>query len=162
MRLTEQVTDLVDHDRQQVHASIGITTFDRAQAAIRILDVLLVCIRGFVDEPAMARRIAIDVNGVTIDAAKTQDIDDALYAEISSDGCTLFVAIADPSAYIDAGSGLHRDVAMRGTSVYFHGDVLPMLPEELSQDTCALSEGGDRPALACKVAIRESGKACAL
>ena len=104
------------------------------------------------------RRDLTDLEFVSIDAAKTQDIDDALYAEISADGWTLFVAIADPTAYIGADSGLHRDVAARGTSVYFHGDVLPMLPEELSQDTCALSEGADRPALVCKVAVSDNGE----
>lgn len=104
------------------------------------------------------RRDLTDLEFVTIDAAKTQDIDDALYAEISSDGWTLFVAIADPTAYIEADSNLHRDVAARGTSIYFHGDVLPMLPEELSQDTCALSEGSDRPAMVCKIAISDSGE----
>ena len=104
------------------------------------------------------RRDLTDLEFVSIDAAKTQDIDDALYAEISNDGWTLFVAIADPTAYIDRESGLYRDVAARGTSVYFHGNVLPMLPEELSQDTCALSEGDDRPALVCKIAISDSGE----
>lgn len=104
------------------------------------------------------RRDLTDLEFVSIDAAKTQDIDDALYAEISADGWTLFVAIADPTAYIPADSGLHRDVAARGTSVYFHGDVLPMLPEELSQDTCALSEGFDRPALVCKIAVSDAGE----
>jgi ribonuclease R len=104
------------------------------------------------------RRDLTDLEFVTVDAAKTQDIDDALYAEISSDGWTLFVAIADPTAYIAPDSELHRDVAARGTSVYFHGDVLPMLPEELSQDTCALSEGSDRPALVCKIAISDTGE----
>ncbi len=104
------------------------------------------------------RRDLTDLEFVTIDAAKTQDIDDALYAEISADGWNLFVAIADPTCYFPADSNLHRDVAARGTSVYFHGDVLPMLPEELSQDTCALSEGADRPALVCKIAINDSGE----
>lgn len=104
------------------------------------------------------RRDLTDLEFVSIDAAKTQDIDDALYAEISSDGWTLFVAIADPTAYIDSESGLYRDVAARSTSVYFHGDVLPMLPEALSQDTCALSEGADRPALVCKIAVSDNGE----
>ncbi len=104
------------------------------------------------------RRDLTDLEFISIDTVKTQDIDDALYAEISSDGWTLFVAIADPTAYIDADSELHRDIAGRGTSVYFHGDVLPMLPEQLSQDTCALSEGHDRPALACKIAISDAGE----
>ncbi len=107
---------------------------------------------------AKKRRDLTSLEFVSIDAAKTQDIDDALYAEISSDGWTLYVAIADPTAYVDAGSNLHRDIAARGTTIYFHGDVLPMLPEELSQDTCALSEGADRAALVCKVAISDSGE----
>jgi ribonuclease R len=103
------------------------------------------------------RRDLSDLEFVSIDTARTQDIDDALYAEISTDGWTLFVAIADPTAYIEAQSNLHRDVAARATSIYFHGDILPMLPEELSQDTCALSEGCDRPALVCKIAVSDSG-----
>jgi ribonuclease R len=104
------------------------------------------------------RRDLSDLEFISIDTVKTQDIDDALYAEISTDGWTLFVAIADPTAYIAEDSNLHRDIAARGTSVYFHGDVLPMLPEQLSQDTCALSEGSDRPALVCKIAISDSGE----
>jgi len=104
------------------------------------------------------RRDLTDLEFVSIDAAKTLDIDDALYAESSNDGWTLFVAIADPTAYIEPGSNLHREVADRGTSIYFHGDVLPMLPEELSQASLALSEGADRAALVCKIAISDSGE----
>jgi VacB/RNase II family 3'-5' exoribonuclease len=104
------------------------------------------------------RRDLTDLEFVSIDAAKTQDIDDALYAEISDDGWTLFVAIADPTAYVAADSDLRRDVAARGTSIYFHGDVLPMLPEQLSQETCALSEGADRPALVCKISVSDGGE----
>ena len=104
------------------------------------------------------RRDLTDLEFISIDAAKTQDIDDALYAQIADDGWTLFVAIADPTSYIPADTDLHRDVAARGTSVYFHGDVLPMLPEELSQETCALSEGADRPALVCKIAVHDNGE----
>jgi len=104
------------------------------------------------------RRDLTDLEFVTIDAAKTQDIDDALYADISADGWTLYVAIADPTAYIEAGSALQQEIASRGTSVYFHGDVIPMLPEELSQTTCALSEGVDRPALVCKIAVTDAGE----
>jgi len=104
------------------------------------------------------RRDLTDLEFISIDAAKTQDIDDALYAEISSDGWTLYVAIADPTAYIPADSPLLAEIAARGTSVYFHGDLLPMLPEMLSQNTCALSEGVDRPALVCKIAISDAGR----
>ena len=104
------------------------------------------------------RRDLTDLEFVSVDASKTLDIDDALYAESSPTGWTLFVAIADPTAYITPESNLHREIAARGTSVYFHGDVLPMLPEELSQATCALSEGADRAALVCKIAISDTGE----
>ena len=104
------------------------------------------------------RRDLTDLEFISIDAAKTQDIDDALYADISNDGWTLYVAIADPTAYIPADSPLMAEIAARGTSVYFHGDLLPMLPELLSQDTCALSEGADRPALVCKIAVSDAGE----
>ncbi|MCB1853743.1 MAG: RNB domain-containing ribonuclease, partial [Halieaceae bacterium] len=104
------------------------------------------------------RRDLTDLEFVSIDTAKTQDIDDALYAQISNDGWTLFVAIADPTAYIPADSALYSDIAARGTTVYFHGDVLPMMPEQLAQDTCALSEGSDRPALVCKIEVSDAGE----
>ncbi len=94
---------------------------------------------------------------VTIDASKTMDIDDALYAESSNDGWTLYVAIADPTAIIKPDSELEKRIAEHATSVYFHGDVLPMLPDELSQQRCALVEGEDRPALTCKMAINDVG-----
>jgi len=104
------------------------------------------------------RRDLTDLEFVSIDSARTQDIDDALYANISDDGWTLYVAIADPTAYVEVGSALYRDIGKRGSSVYFHGDVIPMLPEQLSQDTCALSEGNDRPALVCKVSVSDAGE----
>jgi ribonuclease R len=116
------------------------------------------CLAQCVPMETEKRRDLSDLEFVSIDAAKTQDIDDALYAEISDDGWTLFVAIADPTAYIKLDSSLGREIAARGTSVYFHGDVLAMLPEELAQETCALSEGADRTALVCKIAISDSGE----
>ncbi len=104
------------------------------------------------------RRDLTDLEFVTIDSAKTQDIDDALYADISDDGWTLYVAIADPTAYIETDSTLYREISQRVTSIYFHGDIIPMLPDQLSQDTCALSEGCDRPSLVCKISVSDAGE----
>lgn len=98
-----------------------------------------------------------DLDFISIDAAKTLDIDDALYADTSSDGWTLYIAIADPTAFVPADSPLEADIARRATSVYFHGDVVPMLPESMSQGTCALSAGNDRPALVCKIDVGDNG-----
>ena len=99
-----------------------------------------------------------DLAFVSIDAARTQDIDDALYAEVTSDGWLLYVAIADPTAFIDADSPLREEIRLRASSVYFHGGVVPMLPEAIAQERCALSEDKERPALVCRIAISEDGE----
>ncbi|MEM6484771.1 MAG: VacB/RNase II family 3'-5' exoribonuclease [Pseudomonadota bacterium] len=93
---------------------------------------------------------------VTIDAARTLDIDDALYAEVTTDGWLLYVAIADPTAYVEPNSPLFSAIKERASSVYFHGTVVPMLPEELSQQ-CALAEGELRPAVVCRITVAENG-----
>ena len=99
-----------------------------------------------------------DLSFVSIDAARTQDIDDALYAEVTSEGWLLYVAIADPTAFIDADSPLRQVLAERASSVYFHGDAVPMLPESIAQERCALAGDELRPALVCRAAISEQGE----
>ena len=95
---------------------------------------------------------------VSIDAARTQDIDDAVYAEVTSEGWTLYVAVADPTAFIGHISGIEQALAQRGASVYFHGDMIPMLPEAISRDFCALAEEHTRPALVCKIKVSDTGE----
>ena len=95
---------------------------------------------------------------VSIDAARTVDIDDALHAEVTTDGWQLSVAVADPTAYLADMKNLPALLAERGTSVYFHGDVIPMLPEAISQGLCALAEDTPRPALVCQMQVSESGE----
>ena len=94
---------------------------------------------------------------VSIDSARTVDIDDALYAEVTSEGWTLYVAIADPTAYLEGCPEAEAALLARGTSVYFHGDAIPMLPETISRDLCALSEEATRPALVCKMMVGDNG-----
>ena len=103
------------------------------------------------------RRDLTSLEFISIDAARTQDIDDALYADISSAGWYLYVAIADPTSFIEPESALEREIAERGCSVYFHGDAVPMMPERLSHDTCALVQGEIRPALVCKIEVADNG-----
>ncbi|MFT7288927.1 MAG: VacB/RNase II family 3'-5' exoribonuclease [Halieaceae bacterium] len=98
-----------------------------------------------------------DLPFVSIDAARTLDIDDALYAEVTSEGWILYVAIADPTAYIDAQSPLRELLRHRASSVYFHGAAVPMLPESIAQKRCALAEDELRPALICRLAVAEDG-----
>ena len=53
-------------------------------------------------------------------------------------GVIVTVAIADVSWYVRPGSALDREALKRGNSVYFPDRVVPMLPENISNDLCSL------------------------
>lgn len=94
---------------------------------------------------------------VTIDSAKTEDMDDALYIEKTDDGFLLYVAIADPTGYISEGCQLDTEAAHRAFTIYLPGRNIPMLPRELSDDLCSLREGELRPTLLGIVHIKQDG-----
>src|SRR5690606_8196690 len=94
---------------------------------------------------------------VTIDGASTRDMDDALYAERHGDGWRLWVAIADPTAWVKPDSALDRAIAARANTVYFPGQTVAMLPEALANDHCSLIEGAERAVLVCRMDIDAAG-----
>jgi len=94
------------------------------------------------------RRDLRDLPTFTIDPETARDYDDAVSAEVLSDGRTrVWVHIADVSAFVAPRSLLDREAYRRGTSVYVPGAVEPMLPEPLSSDACSLVPAQDRPAV---------------
>ncbi|NWO55878.1 ribonuclease R [Chromohalobacter israelensis] len=99
-----------------------------------------------------------DVPLVTIDDESAKDFDDAVCAwKTKSGSWKLVVAIADVSHYVRPGSALDQEAITRGTSVYFPGQVVPMLPELLSNGLCSLNPEVDRLALVCEMNISPNG-----
>jgi ribonuclease R len=99
------------------------------------------------------RRMAL----VTIDGEDARDFDDAVYAEKKDYGWRLVVAIADVSAYVATDTALDAEALNRGTSVYFPRQVVPMLPEQLSNGLCSLNPDVDRLCMVCDMAINHDG-----
>jgi ribonuclease R len=100
---------------------------------------------------------------VTIDGADARDFDDAVYAEKDTDsgndgGWRLLVAIADVSWYVRSGDALDREAHKRGNSVYFPDQVVPMLPEALSNGWCSLVPHEERPCLVAEMWVDKEGK----
>jgi len=99
-----------------------------------------------------------DIPHVTIDGEDARDFDDAVAIEELPKGYRLYVSIADVSHYVTPGTQLDHEAYLRGTSVYFPGRVVPMLPERLSNDLCSLVPDRDRLAFTAILDFDPQGK----
>ncbi|GGW82575.1 ribonuclease R [Alteromonas halophila] len=113
-----------------------------------------------VPEEAKAGRIDLrQLPLVTIDGEDARDFDDAVFCEpLDEGGWQLWVAIADVSHYVRTGTALDDEAQNRGNSVYFPSQVIPMLPEVLSNGLCSLNPEVDRLCMVCEMTISPQGK----
>jgi ribonuclease R len=103
------------------------------------------------------RRDLRDEITLTIDPEDAKDHDDAVSIEANADGWTLTVSIADVSHYVRPGTALDDEAFHRGTSTYFPGRCVPMLPETLSSDLASLRSGIDRLAVSVRLHVARDG-----
>lgn len=94
---------------------------------------------------------------ITIDGATARDFDDAIFVEQTPTGFHLIVGIADVSHYVKPGTKLDQEAYERGTSTYFPNFVVPMLPEELSNELCSLKPHVPRLCFACEMHLNFQG-----
>jgi len=95
---------------------------------------------------------------ITIDPHDAKDHDDAVAIERTASGYSLTVSIADVSYYVRPGTALDGEAYERGTSVYFPGRCVPMLPEALSSNLASLRPHEDRLAVSVALEISPSGE----
>ena len=99
------------------------------------------------------------ISFVTIDGEDAKDFDDAVYAEQSSqkDEWRILVSIADVSHFVKVNSYIDKEARDRGNSVYLPNYVIPMLPEELSNNLCSLKPNLDRACLTVEIILDKNG-----
>ncbi|KXO10598.1 3'-to-5' exoribonuclease RNase R [Moritella sp. JT01] len=113
-----------------------------------------------VPEESKLNRVDLrDLPLLTIDGEDARDFDDAVFCERKkSGGWRLWVAIADVSSYVQTNSDLDLEAQGRGNSVYFPEQVVPMLPEVLSNGLCSLNPHVDRLCMVCEMTISDAGR----
>lgn len=95
----------------------------------------------------------------TIDGEDAKDFDDAIQIRALPDGAfEVGVHIADVSHYVKPGTELDREAAARATSIYLPDQVIPMLPEALSNHLCSLVPDRDRLAFSVTMTFDRDGR----
>lgn len=96
---------------------------------------------------------------ITIDPATARDFDDAISLEKTDDGHWLLgVHIADVSHFVRPKSALDRVAKDRATSVYLPDQVIPMLPEVISNNLASLQPDKVRYAMTARIEFSPEGQ----
>jgi ribonuclease R len=110
--------------------------------------------------PAVSAAVHKDLtalNFVTIDDEDAKDFDDAVFCDTHKNGWRLYAAIADVSTYVHPETLIDKEAYLRGTSVYFANQVIPMLPSVLSNELCSLTPNEKKLTLVCQMDIDRQG-----
>jgi len=150
---------LGDHMAPGMEIAIALRAHDLPVAWPEAVEQQIAGLAEEVPEEAKADRTDLrHIPLVTIDGADARDFDDAVYCERKPKGWKLLVCIADVSAYVAPDSPLDKEALNRGNSVYFPDQVIPMLPEVLSNGLCSINPRVDRLCMTCELYVNREGK----
>ncbi len=97
-----------------------------------------------------------DIPFVTIDGENSRDFDDAVWSENKNNKTKIMVAVADVSFYIQKNDLLDLEAKKRGNSFYFPDRVIPMLPNEISNDICSLVPNEERLCVIVEIELTDN------
>lgn len=104
------------------------------------------------------RRDMRDRTTCTIDPVDAKDFDDAIsFHTLPNGNFEIGIHIADVSHYVRENDVIDKEAQERGTSIYLVDRVIPMLPEELSNDLCSLRPNEDRLAFSAVFEMDANG-----
>lgn len=149
---------LGDHMAPGMEIDIAIRSYELPNEWPSEVEIIAKKLPDTVPEVAMKNRV--DLRGlplVTIDGEDSRDFDDAVYCEKQGRYWKLIVAIADVSYYVEPEKALDKEAQNRGNSVYFPSNVIPMLPEGLSNGLCSLNPKVDRLCMVCEMQLTVGG-----
>lgn len=110
-------------------------------------------------EEVLRRRDMREALTFTIDPDDAKDFDDALSFEALEGGTyRIGVHIADVTHYVKQGTALDDEAYKRGMSIYLVGQVIPMLPERLSNELCSLRPDEDKLCMSVVMEIDRDAK----
>ncbi|HBR21966.1 MAG TPA: ribonuclease R [Nitrospiraceae bacterium] len=114
--------------------------------------------KGMIEAAEEKRKDLTGLPTVTIDGERAKDFDDAVSIKLTEHGYKLWVHIADVGYYVPWDSDIDLEARKRGTSTYFPDRVIPMLPNELSEDLCSLRPEMDRLAFTVEMDFGRHGE----
>ncbi len=155
-----KITEVLGQDMEPgMEVEIALRTHDIPHEWPEGLDKELKVFGEFVPDHAIEGRVDLrDLPLVTIDGEDARDFDDAVFCQKEPDGgWRLWVAIADVSYYVRNNTILDKEAINRGNSVYFPDQVIPMLPEVLSNGLCSLNPQVNRLCMVSEMVVGKDG-----
>lgn len=103
------------------------------------------------------RRDLTELLTITIDPIDARDFDDAISLRYEDGRWTLWVHIADVSAFVPIGGPLDHEAERRATSVYLPDRVVPMIPEVISNHLASLQPDKVRLTKTVEIEMMDDG-----